>query len=99
MNKGEIEIDKEISRILTKHNGIRWRLTAFLNVLRAKLINKLLGDNLTLEVNDAPSGLELQLIDMKRRISYGRWRAGRIVLKKIELIPLPLFESKNSIRH
>lgn len=50
-------------------------MKAYLNALRRWLVRKLLGDGLALEVKETPSGHELQLVDLKRRIPYGIWRA------------------------
>ena len=50
-------------------------MQAYLNVLRRWLVRKLLGDGLALKVRETPSGYELQLVDLKRRIPYGAWRA------------------------
>lgn len=45
----------------------------YINALRLWLVKKLLGDGLALEVKETPSGHEVQLVDLKRRIPYGFW--------------------------
>lgn len=45
----------------------------YINALRRWLVKKLLGDGLALETKETPSGHEVQLVDLKRRIPYGFW--------------------------
>lgn len=48
-----------------------YRFKIYRNALRRWIVKRLLGHRLIVQKRDTPSGLEWQLVDMKRRIPYG----------------------------
>lgn len=48
-----------------------YRFKIYRNVLRRRIVKRLLGRRLIVQKKDTPSGPEWQLVDMKRRIPYG----------------------------
>lgn len=45
----------------------------YINVLRRKLVNLLLGNELILQRINTPSGYAVELVDVKWRLNFGRW--------------------------
>lgn len=57
----------------------------YCNSARRMVVNSLLGKNLILEKIKTPTNYKLQLIDLKRRLNYGYWRANKINGRDIKL--------------
>lgn len=74
-------------------------IRVYWNSLRRRLVKHLLGTHLIVEKRDTPSGLEWQLIDVKRRIPYGWVHVQKMNNRDFKLIPSPACELKNPNRN
>lgn len=63
----------------------KWRMKMFKNVVRRAIVNWLLGSELILISYKNDDAVQIELVDMKRMLNYGRWNATRINDDKTKL--------------